>query len=221
MIPRAMLVAFAGLCLLGGCVGNMLGGGKPVALYRFGVAPEGTPVIAQERAPARATVRLDRVGFAREVDGNRLLAVHGASVRYIAGMRWVADAPGLFGQGVMRSFAARAADIQLVPPVEGGHADYVLVLTVGRFEAHYDDAAMAGTPTVVIEGQAVLLNLADGRTRYTGRFAARAVAAQNGAGAIAAAFDTAAGLATAQIADWANATLPVLNVVPAGRRPKG
>jgi cholesterol transport system auxiliary component len=205
-----MAPAIGALLLLGGCLGKMLRGGPPEALYRFG--PSGPDHAVTATTPARLTVVLDRVAFAPDIDGDRWLAVHGDSVRYIKGMRWVSAAPGLFGQSLLRSFAARAPDLRLLPRQGGGIATLELMVDVGRFEVHYGDDAMNTAPVVVIEGDATLLRVADRKFSVTQHFAARVAADQNRGAAIAAAFDAATNLATAQISDWveiASATLPV------------
>ena len=194
-----VLPGLAGLCLLGGCLGNVLGGGQPDALYRFGASQPASPADA---GAARQTVVLASLNFAPEVDGNRVLAVHGASARYIRGMRWVSAAPGLFGEALAGSFATRAPQLRFTLSQNGDVSGYALALRVTRFEADYGDAAMASAPMVAIEGEATLLRLSDRHTLATRHFATQAPAAMNGAGALAAAFDRAAGLATAQITDW-------------------
>jgi cholesterol transport system auxiliary component len=200
----ALTPVIGALLLLGGCFGKMLSGGPPEALYRFG--DTGPDAAAQAVTPAALTLVLDQVAFAPEIDGDRLLAVHGDSVRYIAGMRWVSGAPGLFGQSVIRSFAVHATALRLLPRQTGGIATLGLSLDIARFEAHYDDDAMDTPPVVVIEGDATLVRLSDRTISATHHFSARAPADLNRGAAIAAAFDTATNQATAQIADWAQAT---------------
>jgi len=204
MARMRMLTAIGALLLLSGCLGKMLNAGPPEALYRFGQA--GPVVPGQTGNAARLAVALERVAFAPAIDGDRLIAVHGDSVRYIKGMRWVSAAPGLFGQSVQNSFAARARDLRLLPKTGDGIAMLGLSVDVARFEVRYDDDAMDSVPTVVIEGAATLVRLSDRRIGATANFAARVPAAANRGAAIAAAFDVATAQATAQITDWVEAT---------------
>lgn len=204
-VRMRLLLSVAGLCLLGGCVGNLLGGGKPDALYRFGAS---MPVAsdASPSAPIHQTVALLQVEFAPEVDGDRLLAVHGQSARYIKGMRWVTAAPGLFALAMERRFQTRAPDMRLTQKRGEEAAGYALDVRVSRFEADYDDAPMAGLPTVVIEGDATISRPSAHQSIATRHFSARVVANQNRAGDVAAAFDSATTLITSQITDWVAAT---------------
>ena len=208
-----MLPGLGGLLLLGGCMGSLLGGGKPDALYRFGVtAPSAAPAVAaQVHLPGDTppTVSLARIAFAAEVDGDRLLAVHGTNARYMKGMRWVSPAPELLQQAIERGFQARLPAMRLTPKSGGEIAGFTLVLKVSRFEARYEDAAMASPPTVVMEGDATLYRAADRHTIATRHFSAGVVADENRAGAVAAAFDQATALCTGQITEWvAAATAP-------------
>lgn len=202
MIAPRMIPLVAALWLLGGC---LLGGGHPDALYRFGApGPIASDVAPDAAAPSgRLQIALDRVTFAPEVAADRLLAVHGANVRYIKGMRWVAGAQGLFESCLQRGFATHAPPIRLWSRSGGGNATRALVIDVSRFEVQYADDTMVAAPTVVIEGDATLTALTDRRISLTHHFVVRAVADQNRGAAIAVAFDTATALATSQIADWA------------------
>ncbi len=209
--------ALGGLLLLSGCMGNLLGGGKPDALYRFGadqpvdVSMPAVPVPAQPIAVPRPIVLL-KTGFASEVDNDRVLATHGQSARYIKGMRWVAGAPGLFSQAMARSFQARAPALRFTTSPGGDLTGYGLALAIARFEAQYGDDAMQAAPTIRIEGDATLFGLADRKAIATRHFSIQAVAWRNDAPQIVAAFDYATDLYTAQVADWA--------VVSAGQNPR-
>ena len=205
-----LLPTLGGLLLLGGCVGNLLGGGKPDALYRFGVeqpvaigAPAQTPLPDAPVAPAPRTIVLLKTSFASEVEGDRLLATHGQSTRYIKGMRWVGGTPGLFSQALARSFQSRAPGLRLTTTPGGDLTGYALALAIGRFEAQYGDEAMSAAPTILIEGDATLYGLGDRKAITTRHFAIQAVAGRNDAVRIVAAFDEAATAYTAAVAEWA------------------
>ena len=201
-LPRtySMLPGLAAMLLLGGCVGSLLGGGKPDALYRFGNAPPAAaPALP---TPQQRTVVLLKAGFAAEVSGDRLLATHGGSTRYIKGMRWVAGAPGLFTQALAHSFDTRAPALRFTTTQGGDLTGYALALAISRFEAQYGSEAMIDPPTILIEGDATLYGLADRKAIATRHFSARAVAGRNNADQIVAAFDQATNSYTAQVSDW-------------------
>jgi cholesterol transport system auxiliary component len=206
MISGRLLPGLAGLLLLGGCVGSLLSGGKPDALYRFGtsqpVAASAPVQPAPQPAPARRTIVLLKAGFAAEVSGDRLLATHAGSARYIKGMRWVAGAPGLFTEAMARSFDSRAPGLRFTTTQGGDLTGYALALAISRFEAQYDADAMVSPPTILIEGDATLYGLADRKAIATRHFSTQAVAGRNDAERIVAAFDHATDLYTAQVSDW-------------------
>ncbi len=209
MIARMrMLPAIGALLLLGGCLGKMLSAGPPEALYRFGSGGPDTP--DQAESATQTTVVLEPVAFAPEIDGDRLLAVHGDSVRYIKGMRWVSGAPGLFNQRLVQSFAVRAPTFRLLPRQGGDIATLALIVDVGRFEVQYADDAMDTAPVVVIEGDATVLRPTDRAMTATHHFVSHVPADQNRGAAIVAAFDTATAQVTSQITDWVKATSATL-----------
>jgi cholesterol transport system auxiliary component len=198
-----MTPALGAVLLLGGCVGSLLGGGKPDALYRFGNAPPVATSAPALPAPRQQTVVLLKAGFAAEVGGDRVLTTHAGSARYIKGMRWVAGAPGLFTQAMARSFETRAPGLRFTTTQGGDLTGYALALAISRFEAQYGGDAMTSPPTVLIEGDATLYGLSDRKEIATRRFTAQAAAGRNAADDIAAAFDQATTAYTAQVSDWA------------------
>ncbi|MDY7523659.1 ABC-type transport auxiliary lipoprotein family protein [Sphingomonas sp. 10B4] len=191
---------FAALCLLGGCVGGLLGGGKPDSLYRFGVSE---PARTTERlSSAQPTLLVEKVRFASEIEGDRMLAVHAGTARYIKGVRWVTSAPGLFAQATVRELQSRMPGFRVTVAQEGVRNGYSLAVTIGQFEAQYDDASMIGSPTIVIAGDATLYELPTHAVVGQRHFVTRVNATHNGAGEIVAAFDRATTCYTADVADW-------------------
>ena len=191
---------FAALCLLGGCVGGLLGGGKPDSLYRFGVSEHaGT---TERLSSAQPTLLVERVRFASEIDGDRMLAVHAGTARYIKGVRWVTSAPSLFAQATVRELQLRMTGFRVTTAPEGTRKGYSLALIIGRFEAQYDDASMVGSPTIVIAGDATLYELPTHTVVGQRHFVTRVTATRNGAGEIVAGFDRATTCYTTDIADW-------------------
>lgn len=192
------------LSLLNGCAGGLLGGGKPDSLYRFGMS--GTVPRAMWTPAQQQTIVLERVRFATEVDGDRMLAVHAGSARYIKGSRWVTTGPSLFTQAILGSFQSRAPGFRITTTQGGEVTGYSLVVSIGRFEAQYDDIAMTHPPMVAVEGDVSLYRLADRNIVAQLHFAAHVRAEQNRVEEIVGAFDRATTCYTADVADWATAS---------------
>ncbi len=202
---RLCAPALLALVLLGGCVGGLLGGGKPDALYRFGVSEQNIGSLPEQRPESDRTITLLRIRFAPEIDGDRLLATRGESALYIEGARWVAAAPDLFSQALGRTFRNRAPAVRLIPAQNGDPSDYALEISITRFEAHYATAGPDEVPPMVLmEGDATLYGPGNRKAVTVRHVSTQAAAGANRAGAIVAAFDGAAGLFTAQVVDWVN-----------------
>uniref|UniRef100_UPI0015774FDC ABC-type transport auxiliary lipoprotein family protein n=1 Tax=Sphingomonas bacterium TaxID=1895847 RepID=UPI0015774FDC len=151
--PTGAVAPLAAALLLTGCA--LLGGGKPVQLYRFGAPPTASPATGGVVPTPRYTVLLMPVRFAAGIDGDRVLASRGSETLYIKGLRWVAPAPVLFGEEAQASFRARAPWIALTDRRGGAPADHILQIRIDRFEARYDAGAKA-PPTIHVEGEAML-----------------------------------------------------------------
>lgn len=204
---RHAFLAVIAIGLLSGCVGKLLGGGAPDALYRFGGSTDGAEspqpeTVQQVPETAQQVIVLEPVRFAAEIDGNRMLAVSGTNARYIKGSRWVTSGPDLFAQALQRRFQARAPGLRLTTQRGGDATGYALVIRIGRFEAQYDTPLMASSPMIVMEGDATLVALADRKVSALRHFTARVPAAQNRVSALVAAFDQAAMCSADDIAGW-------------------
>jgi len=197
---RATLAIAAALSL-SGCVGALLGGGKPDTLYRFGPVAAGT--IPQATAAPRRTLALPVPQFSPATAGDRILTTQGSEISYIKGVRWVSPAPTLYAAALDATVATRAPDIAVATRASG-----ILTVSVNRFEASYSRAG-AGAPVIHVDGVAFLADRATktivGRLRFSGT----ASAAANTGPAIIAAFDAATMQSVTQIVDWANVTIPV------------
>ena len=202
---RAAL-ATGSLLALSGCVGALLGGGKPDALYRFGTTQSQT--ISQQIALPRRILAVPTPNFSPAAGGDRILTSQGSATSYIKDMRWVTAAPTLYAASIEAIIAERAPDIVVAGRGSAGRADAVLTVTVDRFEAVYSSNGI-GLPTIQIDGNAVLFDLA--RKKLLGRYkvsVSRPVAANSGS-AIAAAFDAAVRDSVIQVVDWTNVTMSV------------
>lgn len=215
MTIRSLLfpcLALVVTCLLGGCVGKLLGDDKPDALYRFG----GSARVAVNSVPDTASqvIVLEPVRFAAEIEGNRMLAVSGTSARYIKGGRWVTSGPNLFTEALQRSFQARAPVLRLIGRQVSDRTGYSLAVRIVRFEAQYDAPLMVSPPTIVMESDVTLYALSD-RTVFAQRhFAARVPAAQNRITALVVGFDQVATCAADDIAVWVSRVTAQLPQAP-------
>lgn len=194
------------LLLLGGCIGSVIGGGKPDALYRFGSSTAAPS--APGAAFARRSLLLMPVRFPAAAAGDRLLTVAGTDVAYIKDVRWVSAAPVLFRDGLAGTFQRRVPDIALADRVTASGVDAVLTVDVTRFEAAYDRGT-AAAPTVHVAGVAVLIDPTS-RTAIARRpFAQAQSASADTITAIVAATDTASRNALVELVDWTNASVIV------------
>ena len=192
------------LGLLGGCAGGLLGsGGKPNELYSFGTSESADATTHVTHA--QRTVALERVHFAPEIEGDRILAVHDGNARYIKGSRWVTAAPSLFEQAVVQNFQSRAPGFRITTRQHGDLSGYFLVIYIRRFEAQYTDAGMTLPPVIAIEGDATLYGLADRHFISQRHFVTHLAAKQNRVGDIAATFDHATTGYIADLVDWVTA----------------
>jgi ABC-type uncharacterized transport system auxiliary subunit len=196
---RLAIVFVAGTALLLSGCGLLGGGGPKPQMYRFG---------AEDPAAAARTsatiIQLNGINFQRAAQGDRLLAVRGAEVFYLAKSRWVSPAEDLFAQAADRAFDR--AGLDLIRRGQPQSAVANLNLTVPVFEVRYT-AGLEAAPTVVVEVEAALASTTGERGALGGTRAVASVpAAANSLNAIVAAYDTATRQALDQIAVWAGAT---------------
>lgn len=197
-LPLALLAALAG------CVSGVLGGGKPVQLYRLDHMATDPPV-APPIPTKRVVVALETVRFAPGIDGDRVLAVRGQQLLYLKDVRWVANAYELFGQALRGSVARRAPALLLTD--DRAAAAATLQVSVNRFEAVYEDRTDQGAPPVIrIEADARLI-ARDRSIIGEQRLAAAVVASDNRAGPIIEAFSTASDEVVGKLAEWSQANL--------------
>jgi len=198
--------ATGSLLALSGCVGALLGGGKPDALYRFGETQAET--VSQPIALPRRILAIPTPRFSPATAGDRVLTSQGNALSYVKDMRWVTAAPNLYATSIEAVIAERAPDIDIANRGSTVRADALLTVTVDRFEAVYPPNGI-GLPTVRVEGNAVLFDLAG--KKIIGRYnlsASRSVTANSGP-AIAKAFSEAVRGSIINIVDWTNLTMPV------------
>lgn len=209
---RAAFV-LVGTLALGGCVGSLLGGGKPDALYRFGATSLVTT--PQQLTAPRRILMLHLPQFTPAVGGDRILTSQSGEASYIKDMRWVSAAPMLYAAAIEATVANRAPDMALANRANDGRADAVLTISVERFEATYP-AAENVAPNIHVDGHAVLFDPVSKAIVGRYRFSSTREATENSRMAIAAAFDVATSQTVVQIVDWTNVTMPL----PKPRKPQ-
>lgn len=200
---RLRLVGAALLAtMLGGCLGSLVGGGKPDTLYRFG---DPGPAATVPLAVPRRVLAVLPVGLPAAAAGDRILTVESGTGAYVKDVRWISPATILFSDAVRGALTGRIPDLALVDRVTARQAQRYLTIWISRFEARYD--AGSQIPVVAIEGQAVLADSATRAIVARMPIAERAPAGGAGAAMVAAAFDAAVRRASVGIADWTNANL--------------
>ncbi len=148
----------AALCVaLAGCI-SLFPKTAPAQLYRFGaLAPAEEPA-----APAGGVANIARgdIVFDNSASTDRILTMTGQDAAYIEGARWVAPAPVVFEEALVRGFQATAGAPRLVERGVVARAPLALNLDVQAFEARYDQGA--GTaPMVVVQVHAVMVRASD------------------------------------------------------------
>lgn len=191
--------------MLGGCIGSLVGGGKPDTLYRFGDFDDASAIV--QPGLARRTLLLTPASFPAAVAGDRLLTVEGNEVAYLKDVRWASPAPILFRDALTRAFQRRAPDIVLADRTTAGAAQAVLTVDVNKFEAAYENGPDA-PPVIHVSGSSAIVG-ADrallGRHAFTHALPASA----NTTSAVAAAIDVASRDSIVELVDWVSTVLPV------------
>lgn len=186
--------------LIGGC-GSLLGGGKPADLFRFGVAQRPPIADAQGALPTRMVLIGPR--FSEEIEGDRILTTRGEQALYIKGARWVAPVPDLLAQALTLKFASRTPETRLTGARNATGASHGLQIGIDRFEASYSvELDQKAPPTIIIQGEATLFDLASRQPIASSRFSIEEPASTNTTSGIVAAFDRAVDQYTGALADW-------------------
>ena len=211
MIPIRKWARLAALVLAAGslsaCI-TLLPKSKPAQLYRFDGRAALAAAKPEDAKPSAGRVGIMRAGgsFQGAASGDRILAVTGPQVAYLADSRWSGPAAVLFDEAVVSAFDANPGPARLVARGEPAAATYTLRLDVTRFEANYDQGPKA-TPKVVVETHAELIRAAD-RTVVGDRiFRTELRASDDRVSAIVAAFDQAAGKTLTDLLAWTNQTV--------------
>ena len=186
---------------LAGCI-TLFPTEKPAQLYRFSYAgAAAAPAPSPTGAPFTVRAMVD--DFAPGARGDRILTVHGETVAYIAGGRWIETARSLMEDAVYAAFTGRGP-AEVFSKGELGPTDYRLTLAVPVFETRYLGGPTAA-PTVVVEMNASLGNLGQASTRRDRVFRVETRADSNTIGAIVAAYNTAVTQVLDQLVVWTEA----------------
>lgn len=182
---------------LSGCLGGLLGGGKPAQLYSFGYHGP-----APAAGPAQRSVGVYRANslFQRETAGDRILAITGDKATPIGGSRWAAPAQVLFDQAVLAAFDA-SPRVRLLSRGEPAKSDYSLRLDVRNFETRYENGEKAA-PAVLVRVRAALTRNQDNSVVGEQIFESRQPAADNRVGAIVAAYDAGVTDVLSKVVPW-------------------
>jgi len=186
--------------LLCGCV-SLLPDPKPVSLYRFEAPALQADDPPEPRLTRAKAVLLTNPGFDRTSAGDRIVAVKGDEVFYIAGARWAVPADVMFQAALGQAFDATPGPARLVRRGDPGGADYILRLNVDRFEAQYRDGADR-PPTVVVSMHALLVRKGDRAVIGEQVFEAQAPAAANRVSAFVPAYEQALGQSLHGLSAW-------------------
>lgn len=183
---------------------SLLGGGKPDNLYRFGIPADDVAVHPPGDVAQQHVVRLARVRFAPEIEGDRILTTRGDGALYLKDARWVTTAPDLMVQAIVRRFDERAPTLRLTPASVRTANGMQLLLAFDRFEARYDAGAGPNTPpTILLSGKAELTDSVGTKSLGERSFTIKEKAAANSQKAIVSAFDLAVSRYTVELVDWA------------------
>ncbi len=174
----------------------------PSQLYRF----DGVPAPAEASAAAADSFGVLRVNgaFVQASSGDRMVAVTGDRVAYIADARWVSPASVLFNEAVLRTFDYNAGPARLVTRGEVRKADYALRIDVTRFEVVYDRGEKAA-PNIVVGLRLNLVKTEDRSLAGSKMIETTVRAGDNRISAIVRAFDEAVAQALSQTLAWTNA----------------
>lgn len=196
---RAALAAIAmaaPLGLLAGCGSLLTSDGPPDQV--FVLRPTPLPPVA---TPAPVSLRLQRTAVEPGLDGPRIALVRpGNRLDYYAAARWAGSLAEVFDSLAAQSLRASGAFASIDSDRAGFGADYVLAITVRRFEAEYaGDAKGEAPPVARVHLECTVGHRRDRRTIVTFDVHTQSPAEANRLGAVVAALERAANEAMGQV----------------------
>ena len=190
------------LCVaLAGCI-SVFPKTPPAQLYRFGALEA-----ADQPAPAAGqTIALGGIAFDNPASTDRILTMTGQDAAFISGARWVAPAPVVFEEALVRGFQATTGAPRLVQRGSIAKEPLTLDLDVQAFEARYDQGEKAA-PLVVIQVHAVMMRNSDRSVAGERTFVISRRADDNRVSLIVQAFDGASKDLIGKLAAWSGGFL--------------
>ena len=185
-------------CLLAGC--SILGGAKKApTIY----APD--PIISADPAWPAVTWQLSttRPTAPRMLDSSRIaVSPVPGELQVYKGALWARIPTEMVEDTLLRTLEDSGKIPAVARQGSGISADYRLVLDLRHFEASYDEASNAGTPSAVIEVNAKLLHAPDQAVVGSRSFRHVQAAAGTDISEVADAFSQALGANSREMAGW-------------------
>ncbi len=195
---------------LGGCSGLLQSNAKPVQTFYLrapavpagGAAASGVPGPSLRVAHPLADPGLDTAHI--------MLLQNDHRMSFYSGARWPGPMPDLVGSLVVQTLRASGQWTSVEDPASPFPSDYLLQITVRRFDADYSDAPSgSAAPAVQVVFDCSLGRREGGEVLSTFVVAGSATAAANRLGEVVAAFEQATDTALQQLAQQARAAVRV------------
>ncbi len=199
------------LCVLAGCTGLLHSTAPPEQTYYLrapqatlaagGVASEGGSAAAAP-VPRAASVRVARPAAAPGLDSPHIMLVRNDQrMDFYSGSRWPGAAPDVIGALAVQTLRASGAWSSVEDAASPFPSDYLLQITLRRFEADYTSGGAA--PTVYVTLECIIGHRQGREVIATFVAAASAPAGANRQGEVVAAFEQAATAALGELAQRA------------------
>jgi cholesterol transport system auxiliary component len=197
--PLALPVALAAL-VLGGCSSGLHSNAPPEQVYILRALAPAAPAATPAAPAARGSLQVLRPLAAPGLESDRIAVLQtDHRLSYYRASRWAAALPDMLESLALQHLRDRGVGTALEGSRTTFPADYVLQLTIRRFEA--DDTQRSGAPVVEVVIEGMLLRRADRAVLATLEGASSAPAAENRLSAVVGAFEQAAGTALDTLAE--------------------
>jgi ABC-type uncharacterized transport system auxiliary subunit len=195
--------------MLGGCSGLLQSNAKPEQTYylRAPAVPAGA-VAASEAAPAPSLRVAHPLADPGLDTAHIMLLQKDHRMSFYTGARWPAPMPDLVGSLAVQTLRASGHWASVEDPASPFPSDYLLQITVRRFDADYSDAPGGSAPPAVqVVFDCSIGRREGGEVLSTFVVAGSATASANRLGEVVAAFEQAADTALQQLAQQARAAV--------------
>jgi cholesterol transport system auxiliary component len=192
---RAVALSFATLPL-GGCTGLLHSNATPEQTYYL-AAPA-----AAALAPTQASLRVGHPSAAPGLDSPHIMLLQADHrMNFYTGSRWPGPAPEVFEALAVQTLRASQAFTSVEDSTSPFPSDYLLQISLRRFDADYTQGAAAPTVNVVID---CIVGRREGRDVVaTFEATGSAAASANRQGEVVAAFEQASSQALGMLTDQA------------------